>query len=140
MTFDIDANGIVHVSAKDKATNKEQSIRIQTSGKRKCYTRLCHCKLVMRLGWVLAPRACCLLVVMVNRATLIRSVGTVLYTSPSLTAVPLSPSSAPLPPKTNLLPPPTPSGGLSEDQIQQMVRDAETYAEKDRYVWFDTTN
>jgi len=54
VTFDIDANGIVHVSAKDKATNKEQSIRIQTSG------------------------------------------------------------------------------GLSEDQIQQMVRDAETYAEKDR--------
>jgi molecular chaperone DnaK (HSP70) len=32
VTFDIDANGIVHVSAKDKATNKEQSIRIQTSG------------------------------------------------------------------------------------------------------------
>ncbi|WIA42182.1 hypothetical protein OEZ86_009446 [Tetradesmus obliquus] len=54
VTFDIDANGIVHVSAKDKATNKEQSIRIQTSG------------------------------------------------------------------------------GLSEDQIQQMVRDAEAYAEKDK--------
>ncbi len=54
MTFDIDANGIVHVSAKDKATNKEQSIRIQSSG------------------------------------------------------------------------------GLSEDQIQQMVRDAEQYAEKDK--------
>lgn len=32
VTFDIDANGIVHVSAKDKATNKEQSIRIQASG------------------------------------------------------------------------------------------------------------
>lgn len=32
VTFDIDANGIVHVSAKDKATNKEQSIRIQSSG------------------------------------------------------------------------------------------------------------
>lgn len=32
VTFDIDANGIVHVSAKDKATNKEQSIRIQPSG------------------------------------------------------------------------------------------------------------
>ena len=32
MTFDIDANGIVNVSAKDKATNKEQSIRIQASG------------------------------------------------------------------------------------------------------------
>ena len=30
--FDIDANGIVHVSAKDKATNKEQTIRIQASG------------------------------------------------------------------------------------------------------------
>lgn len=28
VTFDIDANGIVHVAAKDKATNKEQSIRI----------------------------------------------------------------------------------------------------------------
>ena len=28
VTFDIDANGIVHVSAKDKATSKEQSIRI----------------------------------------------------------------------------------------------------------------
>lgn len=32
VTFDIDANGIVHVSAKDKATNKEQSIRIASSG------------------------------------------------------------------------------------------------------------
>ena len=31
VTFDIDANGIVHVSAKDKATNKEQSIRITSS-------------------------------------------------------------------------------------------------------------
>ena len=28
MTFDIDANGIVHVSAKDRATNKEQSMTI----------------------------------------------------------------------------------------------------------------
>merc|ERR1711966_185704 len=54
VTFDIDANGIVHVTAKDKATNKEQKITIQSSG------------------------------------------------------------------------------GLSEDQIQQMVRDAETYAEKDK--------
>jgi len=32
VTFDIDANGIVHVSAKDKATNKEQQIRIEASG------------------------------------------------------------------------------------------------------------
>ena len=32
VTFDIDANGIVHVSAKDKATAKEQSVRIQASG------------------------------------------------------------------------------------------------------------
>ena len=32
VTFDIDANGIVHVLAKDKATNKEQSIRIQANG------------------------------------------------------------------------------------------------------------
>ena len=32
VTFDIDANGIVNVSAKDKQTNKEQSIRIQASG------------------------------------------------------------------------------------------------------------
>ncbi|MDR1910220.1 MAG: molecular chaperone DnaK [Holosporales bacterium] len=32
VTFDIDANGIVHVAAKDKATNKEQTIRIQPSG------------------------------------------------------------------------------------------------------------
>ena len=32
VTFDIDANGIVHVSAKDKKTGKEQSIRIQASG------------------------------------------------------------------------------------------------------------
>ena len=32
VTFDIDANGIVHVTAKDKATNKEQAIRIQASG------------------------------------------------------------------------------------------------------------
>ena len=32
VTFDIDANGIVSVNAKDKATGKEQSIRIQASG------------------------------------------------------------------------------------------------------------
>ena len=32
VTFDIDANGIVHVAAKDKATGKEQTIRIQASG------------------------------------------------------------------------------------------------------------
>jgi molecular chaperone DnaK len=31
VTFDIDANGIVNVNAKDKATNKEQQIRIQAS-------------------------------------------------------------------------------------------------------------
>jgi len=33
VTFDIDANGILHVSAKDKATGKEQSIKIEASGK-----------------------------------------------------------------------------------------------------------
>ena len=32
VTFDIDANGIVHVTAKDKATGKSQNIRIQASG------------------------------------------------------------------------------------------------------------
>jgi molecular chaperone DnaK len=32
VTFDLDANGILHVSAKDKATSKEQSIRITASG------------------------------------------------------------------------------------------------------------
>ncbi|MGY8974723.1 MAG: molecular chaperone DnaK [Alphaproteobacteria bacterium] len=32
VTFDIDANGIVNVAAKDKATNKEQKIKIQASG------------------------------------------------------------------------------------------------------------
>ncbi|MDF1679796.1 molecular chaperone DnaK [Ponticaulis sp.] len=32
VTFDIDANGIVNVSAKDKATNKEQKITIQANG------------------------------------------------------------------------------------------------------------
>src|SRR5688500_17232367 len=32
VTFDIDANGIVHVSAKDKGTGKEQQIRIKASG------------------------------------------------------------------------------------------------------------
>jgi molecular chaperone DnaK len=32
VTFDIDANGIVNVSAKDKGTSKEQQIRIQASG------------------------------------------------------------------------------------------------------------
>jgi molecular chaperone DnaK len=32
VTFDIDANGIVNVSAKDKSSGKEQSIRIQASG------------------------------------------------------------------------------------------------------------
>ena len=31
VTFDIDANGILHVSAKDKGTGKEQSIRIEAS-------------------------------------------------------------------------------------------------------------
>ena len=32
VTFDIDANGIVSVSAKDKGTGKEQKIQIQASG------------------------------------------------------------------------------------------------------------
>jgi len=32
VSFDIDANGILHVSAKDKASNKEQKITIKTSG------------------------------------------------------------------------------------------------------------
>ncbi|MGB1077347.1 MAG: Hsp70 family protein, partial [Bdellovibrionales bacterium] len=32
VTFDIDANGIVNVSAKDKATGKEQNVQIQASG------------------------------------------------------------------------------------------------------------
>ena len=32
VTFDIDSNGIVHVSAKDKATGKEQKIQIKSSG------------------------------------------------------------------------------------------------------------
>ena len=32
VTFDIDANGVVKVSAKDKATNKEQNVTIQSSG------------------------------------------------------------------------------------------------------------
>ena len=32
VSFDIDANGVVKVSAKDKATNKEQQIKIQSSG------------------------------------------------------------------------------------------------------------
>jgi molecular chaperone DnaK len=32
VTFDIDANGLVNVSAKDKATSKEQQIRIEASG------------------------------------------------------------------------------------------------------------
>src|SRR5690349_23980016 len=32
VTFDIDANGIVNVHAKDKGTGKEQQIRIQASG------------------------------------------------------------------------------------------------------------
>jgi molecular chaperone DnaK len=31
VTFDIDANGILHVGAKDKATNKEQKIRVEAS-------------------------------------------------------------------------------------------------------------
>jgi molecular chaperone DnaK len=31
VTFDIDANGILHVSAKDKGTGKEQKIRIEAS-------------------------------------------------------------------------------------------------------------
>jgi molecular chaperone DnaK len=31
VTFDVDANGILHVSAKDKGTNKEQKIRIEAS-------------------------------------------------------------------------------------------------------------
>jgi len=31
VTFDIDANGIVHVSAKDLGTGKEQKIRIESS-------------------------------------------------------------------------------------------------------------
>ena len=32
VTFDIDANGVVHVSTKDKATGKEQQVHIQACG------------------------------------------------------------------------------------------------------------
>ena len=32
VTFDVDANGILNVTAKDKGTGKEQQIRIQASG------------------------------------------------------------------------------------------------------------
>lgn len=32
VTFDIDANGIVHVHAKDKSTGREQKVTIQSSG------------------------------------------------------------------------------------------------------------
>merc|ERR1712109_299590 len=32
VSFDIDANGILNVSAKDKGTNKDQNMQIQTSG------------------------------------------------------------------------------------------------------------
>ena len=32
VTFDIDANGIVHVNAKDKSTGKDHSVTIQSSG------------------------------------------------------------------------------------------------------------
>lgn len=32
VSFDIDANGLVHVTAKDKATGKDQSITVQSSG------------------------------------------------------------------------------------------------------------
>jgi len=32
VTFDIDANGIVHVSARDKSSGKEQKVTIQSSG------------------------------------------------------------------------------------------------------------
>ena len=32
VTFDIDANGIVHVNAKDKSTGKDHSVKIQSSG------------------------------------------------------------------------------------------------------------
>ena len=32
VSFDIDANGILHVSAKDKATGKEQSVSIKAGG------------------------------------------------------------------------------------------------------------
>ena len=32
VTFDIDANGIVHVNARDKSTGREQKVTIQSSG------------------------------------------------------------------------------------------------------------
>jgi len=32
VTFDIDANGIVHVNARDKSTGKQQKVTIQSSG------------------------------------------------------------------------------------------------------------
>lgn len=62
MTFDIDANGIVHVSAKDKATNKEQSVRIQTSGKCSVHTVMltCRCR-ALHLGAVFLHDAVVLL-------------------------------------------------------------------------------
>lgn len=109
MTFDIDANGIVHVSAKDKTTGKEQSIRIQSSGAARGERA--------RVGlpcWMRPGRLCC------------------------ASAARASQPSAPRPPTRLALvapttpPPLPPPGGLSEDQINQMVRDAEAYAEGDR--------
>lgn len=62
MAFDIDADGILHVGAKDKQTGKEQSIVIQSSGGlgevRRCevYTRHFRTPLytvLHRCAWVL---------------------------------------------------------------------------------------
>lgn len=81
VTFDIDANGIVHVSAKDKGTGREQQSESPS-----------FCK-------------CCFI------SNMLKSRST---SSPLPTVVIQS------------------SGGLSKDDIENMIKNAEKYAEEDR--------
>ena len=52
VSFDIDANGILNVSAKDKATGQEQAVKITASTKPKSFTsRRPPLRLCTRLFW-----------------------------------------------------------------------------------------
>lgn len=119
VTFDIDANGIVHVSAKDKTTGKEQSIRIQSSGA--CSVQLGRTALRVCLGWHQTVGGN-------SSSSLPRSMHTVPAPSRRSDGVAADRCITASPAPFICLPP----GGLSDDQINQMVKDAEAYAEGDR--------
>ena len=111
MTFDIDANGIVNVSAKDKGTGKEQQSKcVQWSEE-----KLATLEVVFDLS----------------------SFSSLPPPSPHSSLLLLTPPSSPS--FSSSLPPPLlisvviqSSGGLSKDEIENMVKESERYAEEDK--------